>query len=67
MGVGFRAGMGGVDGSECRLLFNWDGANVSKVEAERMLGVLTKIMTWITEEGDAKRLLREGLEHLDGF
>jgi hypothetical protein len=67
IGVGFRAGMGGRDGSECRLLFSWDGANVFKVEAERMLDVLTRILTWITEEGDSRRLLGEALEFLDGF
>jgi hypothetical protein len=54
MGVSFRAGMGGPDGSECRLLFNWDGANVSKAEAEKMLDVLTKMLTWITD-GDSMR------------
>ena len=66
IGVGFRAGMGGPDGSECRLLFNWDGANVSKVEADRMLDVLTRILTWITE-GESRRLLGEALEFLDEF
>jgi hypothetical protein len=51
---------------ECKLLFNWDGANVSKVEAERILDVLTRILTWITE-GDSRRLLGDALECLDGF
>jgi hypothetical protein len=48
------------------LLFNWDGANVSKVEAERILDVLTRILTWITE-GDSRRLLGDALECLDGL
>lgn len=48
------------------MLFNWDGANVSKVEAERILDVLTRILTWITE-GDSRRLLGDALECLDGF
>ncbi len=58
MGLAFRPGMGGSGGKECKILMNWDGANISKAEAERILKVLVKILSWITEGGH-ERLVGE--------
>jgi hypothetical protein len=57
MGLGIRAGMGGPEALECTILMNWDDANVSKVEAERILKGLVRILNWVTEEGGCERLL----------
>jgi hypothetical protein len=66
MGIGFRVGVGGRKGDECRLLFNWDGANVRREEAGEMLRVLERVLRWVCEEGGVEREIGGVLEVLRG-